>query len=255
MRHYLDYRLIGMFSLLVFVASCGGPPPVEPPAPPPPPVKDEPPPPPAAPTVSLNASPSSIERGDQTSLSWRSTNGTALVIDNGVGNVGLTGEIIVTPSRSTTYTATVTGKGGDARASSRVTVTEPVIDDPVVRSDTELLEESIRKGEIATVYFAYDKAQLSDEARQALQKNALVFRRYPSARFVVEGHCDERGSEEYNLALGDNRSVTVRDFLAGLGVDTSRMEAVSFGEERPADTQKNEAAYARNRRAAFVVRR
>ena len=194
-------------------------------------------------------------RGEQTTLSWSSTNGTSLSIDNGVGNVGLSGQLIVTPNQSTTYTATVSSKGGESRASSRVTVTEPVVEAPIVRSDIELLEESIKSGKVGTVYFGYDKAELSEESQQILRKNAAVFQRYPSARFVIEGHCDERGSDEYNLALGDKRSATVQSFLAGLGVSTSRMEAVSFGEERPNSTEKTEAGYAKNRRAAFTISR
>jgi peptidoglycan-associated lipoprotein len=254
MRKYLDYRLILIFSLLVFAGSCKTPPPVEPP---PPPIVEEqpPPPPPPSPTVAITASSNSIVRGEQTTLSWSSMNGASLSIDNGVGNVGLSGQLIVTPNQSTTYTATVKGNGGEARASSRVTVTEPVVEAPIVRSDSELLEESIKSGKVGTIYFGYDKAALSDESQEILRKNAAVLKRYSSARFVIEGHCDERGSDEYNLALGDKRSATVRSFLAGLGVSASRMESVSFGEEKPASTEKTEAGYAKNRRAAFTVNR
>lgn len=206
----------------------------------------------APPTVSLSASPSTIDVGEQTTLSWNSENGTSLGINQGIGNVRPSGKIVVSPSQSTTYTAIVKGPGGEARASSRVTVLEP---QPVavVKPDAEQLRDLIRQDKIKLVFFAYDKAQLSAKAKATLQKNALIFRKYPNARLIVEGHCDERGSEEYNLALGDRRAIAVRDYLSQLGVEQGRMEPVSFGEERPSDTRRNEEAYASNRRAEFSI--
>ncbi len=204
------------------------------------------------PTVSLLATPGTIDLGEQTTLSWNSENGTSLVIDNGIGNVRPSGEIVVSPSQSTTYTAIVMGPGGEARASSRVTVLEARTDD-VVKPDAEVLRDLIRQNKVKLVFFAYDKAQLSAGAKATLQQNALIFREYPNVKLIVEGHCDERGSEEYNLALGDRRAIAVRDYLSQLGVKPGRMQSVSFGEERPADTRGNEEAFARNRRAEFSL--
>ena len=192
-------------------------------------------------------------RGEQTTLSWSSTNGTSLSIDNEVGNVALSGQLIVTPNQSTTYTATVSGKGGEARASSRVTVTEPVVEAPIVRSDIELLEESIKSGKVGTVYFGYDKAELSEESQAVLRKNAAVFQRYPSARFVIEGHCDERGSDEYNLALGQRRANVIANAIMSYSPDSKLAQIFSYGEEFPLILGSNKKAWGKNRRVEFTL--
>ena len=245
-----------LFWGLILIPACNPTPVVVPPDPPPPTdtgTKDPVEPPPPAPTVSLTASPGTIERGEQTALKWSSENGTSLVIDNGIGNVRPTGKIVISPGQSTTYMATARGRGGEARASTRVTVLDPRPKDPIPLSAERQLEAKIQDGTIKLVHFAYDKAQLTTAATDTLRKNALIFRQYPDAGFVVEGHCDERGSEEYNLALGDRRAIAVRDYLIQLGIQRGRMQAVSFGEEQPLDTRKNEQAFARNRRAQFSL--
>jgi peptidoglycan-associated lipoprotein len=103
------------------------------------------------------------------------------------------------------------------------------------------------------VFFEYDSADLTPEARRILEENAKWFRRYPEARITVEGHCDERGTEEYNLALGDRRANAAADYLVQLGVETDRLDRISFGEERPFVEGTTEAAYAKNRRAHFFA--
>ena len=245
-----------LFLGLILVPACNPKP--RPARPDPPPTRTETPdpdlPPAPAPTVSLAATPGTIERGEHTSLKWSSKDGTSLVIDNGIGNVRATGEIVISPGESTTYMATVRGRGGEDRASTRVTVLDPPTRDPgVLSSEQELLGGKIQDGTIKLVYFAYDKAQLSATAKETLQHNAIHFRQHPTVKFVVEGHCDERGSEEYNLALGDRRGIAVRDFLIQLGIQRGRMQAVSYGEEQPLDNRKNEKAFARNRRAQFTL--
>ncbi len=103
------------------------------------------------------------------------------------------------------------------------------------------------------VYFAFDKYDLSPEARATLQKQAVWLRRYPSVTVTVEGHTDERGTREYNLALGERRANSVRDYLVALGVDTSRIKTISYGKERPVALGSTEEAWAKNRRAVTVV--
>ncbi len=207
-----------------------------------------------APTVALEVTPSSIDRGQQTTLNWSSTNAGSIVIDNGVGNVSETGSIVVSPLDSTTYTAVATGPGGQAQASARVTVVRPREDVPVVSTDVDNLRKAIEDGRVQDVFFAYDKADLSDAALTILKENAIWLRRFPAAKVVIEGHCDERGTEEYNLALADRRALAVSDFLVKAGVDASQLETVPFGEERPFDPGHTEAAWAKNRRAHFTVR-
>ena len=109
-------------------------------------------------------------------------------------------------------------------------------------------------GRLADIRFEYDSAALTDEARTILEKHALWLQGQRELRVIVEGYCDERGTVEYNLALGEQRARAVRDYLASLGVAAARLKVVSYGKERPLDPGSDEAAMARNRRAHFNVR-
>ena len=115
--------------------------------------------------------------------------------------------------------------------------------------------ETLEGGPLDDILFDYDQATLSDAARATLEKHALWLQNHRSAKVMVEGHCDERGTAEYNLALGDQRAQATRDYLVSLGVDQGRLNTVSYGKERPLDPLNSEAAYSRNRRAHFVVSR
>jgi peptidoglycan-associated lipoprotein len=103
------------------------------------------------------------------------------------------------------------------------------------------------------VFFATDKSDLDAEARSTLQKQAVWLRRYPSVSITIEGHCDERGTREYNLALGERRANAVREYLRNLGVEPARMKTISYGKERPVALGSNEEAWRQNRRAVSVV--
>ena len=106
--------------------------------------------------------------------------------------------------------------------------------------------------DLETVYFDFDEYSIRSDMRDILERNAECLKNRPDYRVVIEGHCDERGTEEYNLALGENRARAVRDFLRDLGVDPSRMEIISYGEARPAVPGHNESAWSRNRRCEFM---
>ena len=110
-------------------------------------------------------------------------------------------------------------------------------------------------GPLGDILFAYDSAALSDEALATLQAHAAWLAQHASARVTIEGHCDERGTVEYNLALGDQRARAVQEYLASRGIPEERLATVSYGKERPLDTGSGEAAWSRNRRAHFVVGR
>ena len=105
--------------------------------------------------------------------------------------------------------------------------------------------------EMVRVHFAFDSAVLSSEAQETLRRNAEFLRQNPETRIAIEGHTDERGTAEYNLALGERRAKSVRDYLVRLGVDASRLETVSYGSEVPLVDERTEAAYDKNRRAQF----
>jgi peptidoglycan-associated lipoprotein len=108
-------------------------------------------------------------------------------------------------------------------------------------------------GPLADIHFAYDSAALSDEARATLERHALWLQNRREAKVTVEGHCDERGTVEYNLALGEQRARAARDYLVSLGVAAARLRTVSYGKERPLDPGNTAEAWAKNRRAHFVV--
>jgi len=101
------------------------------------------------------------------------------------------------------------------------------------------------------VYFDFDQSNLTSESRANLEHNAAVLKEYPDIRVLIEGHCDERGTIEYNLALGSRRALAGRNYLINLGIDPDRLATISYGEERPADPRHNEEAWAKNRRADF----
>lgn len=104
-----------------------------------------------------------------------------------------------------------------------------------------------------TVHFDYDKYDITDEDRGTLQRQATWLQKYPSVRVTVEGHCDERGTREYNLALGARRANAVKEYLVSLGVSSSRLDTISYGKERPICTESNESCWAQNRRGVTTI--
>jgi len=121
--------------------------------------------------------------------------------------------------------------------------------------DFAVSDASGEGGPLADIHFDYDQAALTDEARATLEKHALWMQNHREAKVMVEGHCDERGTVEYNLALGNQRAQVTRDYLASLGVAADRLRTTSYGKERPIDPGHDEGAWARNRRAHFAVSR
>jgi len=114
-------------------------------------------------------------------------------------------------------------------------------------------EHAYRSGLLGDVYFAFDLASLDEAARERLAKNAEFLRQRPEFVVTLEGHCDERGTNDYNLALGERRAQSARDYLVALGVDGSRLRTVSYGEERPACSTSDEGCWQRNRRVHFLL--
>lgn len=128
---------------------------------------------------------------------------------------------------------------------------------PTINPDDEFaardLEELNRESPLQPVFFGYDSAEVDAEGRRVLDANAVVLQRYPTWEITVEGHCDERGTAEYNLALGERRALSARDYLVARGLEADRIRTVSYGKEFPFDPESNEQAWARNRRAHFVI--
>ncbi|MBN2298337.1 MAG: peptidoglycan-associated lipoprotein Pal [Deltaproteobacteria bacterium] len=115
------------------------------------------------------------------------------------------------------------------------------------------IEEEIANFQDRDIYFDFDKFNLSPEARKALAEKASFLNAHPEIKIKIEGHCDERGTREYNLALGERRAKSAQDYLIFLGINPTRTSTITYGEERPVDPEHNEAAWTKNRRAHFVV--
>jgi peptidoglycan-associated lipoprotein len=181
-------------------------------------------------------------------------NATGISIDQGVGTVPANGTRTVTPNASTTYTLTATSPGGNATRAATLTVNLPPPPPkpkpqtpPVKVSGRDMLEREARDA-----FFDYDQSDIRADARSVLTQNADLLKRIfaadPAFRVTLEGHCDERGSAEYNLGLGDRRSTSAKDFLVQLGVPAQMIATISFGKDKPQCSEANEDCYQRNRR-------
>jgi peptidoglycan-associated lipoprotein len=235
--------LLLTLAVAVFTFGCGKKKVASPPPPPPPPPAA------ATPTVTLQASPGSINKGDSSTLSWNSTDATQLSIAPGVGAVTAQGSTKVSPADTTTYTVTATGPGGSSSATATVTVNAPPPPPPPPAQPS--LDELFLK-EVRDAYFDTDKSDLRADARAALSKSADFLKSYPTIKVTIEGHCDERGSTEYNLGLGDRRASAVKQFLVSSGVSADRLNTVSFGKEKPFCMESAEACWQQNRRGHLI---
>jgi len=198
-------------------------------------------PPPAAPTATLAASPDVILQGQSTTLTWQTNNASDITID-GLGTVSASGSKTVMPNSSTTYTLTAKGPGGSQNASARVTVNAKMAAATPSPSDADLFARNVKD-----VLFDYDKANIRTDEAPVAQADASFLLQHPAIKVNVEGHCDDRGSEEYNLALGTSRAETLKKTLLQQGVTVDRIKTISYGKERPFCTEDNEQCWAQNR--------
>jgi peptidoglycan-associated lipoprotein len=235
--------LICTLGALLILGACG-----KKAVPPPPP----PPPPPPSPTASISVNPNTMQAGQTASLTWQTGNATDVSID-GIGAVQPNGSQSVSPSNSTTYHLVAKGPGGSQEATARLTVTPapapPPPPTPSV-SDEDLFSQNVKD-----VYFDYDKADLRGDQQSSIQADAQFLNQHPNINITIEGHCDERGSTDYNLALGDSRASSVKSALTAAGVNASRIKTISYGKEKPFCTESNEACWQQNRRGHFVYQK
>lgn len=254
-KRKISIALLG-FSLFLLAAGCKKK--VAPPPPPPPPKEEPPPPPPPKPSISqFVAEPSTIERGQSATLRWRVANATDISIDHGIGAVQAQGSRRVFPSESTTYTLSAKGPGGQDSRTASITVTVPPPPPPPPPVKPKVTVSEMLERNVQDAYFDFDKSSIREDAQVTLTRDAdalkNIFQEFPDARIVIEGHCDERGSAEYNLGLGDRRATSARDFLVQLGVPSSRLTTISYGKERPQCTESTEECWQLNRRVHFSV--
>ena len=168
--------------------------------------------------------------------------------------------VATAPPPTTGPTAFPASTGGGAPAPAPTPPLPPMIDDaPVVSRpagdwNTKPVEAiNAPDGPLRPVFFLYDSDELDETARKILTANAEVLKRYGTWAITIEGHCDERGTAEYNLALGDRRALVTKSYLQSMGISADRLRTVSYGKEFPLDPGQNEAAYTKNRRAQLMV--
>jgi peptidoglycan-associated lipoprotein len=202
----------------------------------------------AAPTAQLTANPTVISAGDQVQLSWNTTNATSVSID-GIGDVPSSGVKTVNPTESTSYHLVATGAGGTAESTAQVSVNAPPA---VVVPTTTMSPEEEFKANMQDVFFDYDTYDVRVDAQATLAHDASYLTSHTDVKVVIGGYCDERGSNEYNLALGQNRADAVKKALVAAGIATDRLRVVSYGKEKPFCSESTEVCWQENRRAGFT---
>ena len=202
-----------------------------------------------APTAQFSATPAQIAAGDQVQLSWHTTEATTVSID-GIGDVPTSGVKTVTPSASTIYHLVAKGDGGSAEATARVIVSAP----PAVEVPTTTMSaEEAFKASVQDIFFDYDTYDIRADSQGTLSKDASYLASHPDVKVVIGGYCDERGSNEYNLALGQNRADAARNALITAGVAASRIRVISYGKEKPFCSESTEECWQLNRRDGFTI--
>jgi peptidoglycan-associated lipoprotein len=196
-------------------------------------------------------SPDTIQAGQSATLSWQTSNATDVSID-GIGAVQPSGSQQVNPTDSTTYHLTAKGSGGTQDATTRLTVAPPAA---ITAPPPSATEEDLFGQTVKDVYFDYDKSDIRPDQQSAIQSDAQFLNQHSNINFTVEGHCDSRGSTEYNLALGDQRASSVKSALVSAGLSANRVKIISYGKEKPFCMEENESCWQQNRRGHFVYQK
>ncbi len=209
-------------------------------------------PPPPQPKATLSVSPESIQRGGSATLTWSTQDATSVNID-GIGSVQPNGSQTVSP---TSFHHLPPHRARAPAASPRQPPASPSFEPPPppppqaalpTPSEAELFAQSVKD-----IYFDYDRYDLRADDQAIINADAAFLKAHPSIRFTIEGHCDERGSTDYNLALGDNRANAARDALVKAGVAADQIKVISYGKEKPFCTESTEECWQQNRRDHFV---
>lgn len=243
-------------SLSFFAVGCKKPTPIAKttptaptPAPPPPEVK------PAPAVRFFSVEPSSITAGQSATIRWAVEPGATVTI-TGMGTLPAEGSRSVSPTSTTTYRLSAVGPGGTTERSVTLNVSPaPPPDRPAPPSRVPVSISEMVSSMLSDLYFDYDQSDVREDSKAVLNKNAealkSIFVAYPNGIVTIEGHCDERGSAEYNLGLGDRRSSSTKEYLVNLGVPADKLKVISYGKEKPACSDSNESCFQKNRRAHF----
>lgn len=209
------------------------------------------------PTASITADPLAIDLGSTVVLNWRTTNATVVTID-GIGQVPINGTQTVSPSNSTNFHLVAKGDGGSIEANVRVTVRVPVTEQSlgtVVGPSSKTISDAEFQSNVKDMFFDYDSFDLRPDAQASAAQAAAFLVQHPDVRILVGGYADERGSAEYNLALGENRANSAKNGLVTAGVAPARIRVISYGKEKQFCTESTEACWQENRRAQFTIDR
>ena len=220
---------------LVLLAGCPSKTPV---------AKTSPPPASPAPTANIDVTPASVQAGEPITITWKTENATDVSIEQ-LGAVDPNGSQKLVPAESTTYRLTAKGPGGSQESVARVTVVASSTTASASGEEAMLSDSSTR----LDVFFDTDDFSIRSDQVGTIKSDADFLKAHTDLNIVVEGHCDELGSVEYNLALGDRRALEVKTALEKAGINTARMRTISYGKERPLCGEQTEACWKSNRRA------
>jgi peptidoglycan-associated lipoprotein len=210
-----------------------------------------PPPPPKAVTATLSANPTSIEAGQSSTLTWSTENATDVALDG--NKVDPSGSQTVSPTQTTTYHLTAKGAAGTQEATAQVSVAAKPTPAPTpAATPTPVSDDQLFAQMVKDVFFDYDKSDLRPDAQQALAQAAQVIKQ-KGWRVQIEGNCDDRGSTEYNLALGERRADAAKQALQQNGVSADALKTISYGKEKPQCTESNDDCWQKNRRDHFSL--
>jgi peptidoglycan-associated lipoprotein len=238
--------LLASLAALITIAGCHKKPA---PPPPPPPLANTAP----APTAEITATPTAIHPGDGIVLTWHTTNATEVSIE-GLGQVATSGTQNVRPAVSTNYHLIARGDGGSTDATARVTVEASAPPPPSNINESDMDDAAFHQN-VQDLFYDYDSYDVRADAQSTIQKDAAFLNQHTGVKVVIGGYCDERGSTEYNLALGENRANAAKQALVSAGVSPDRLRTVSYGKEKQFCTDHSETCWQQNRRAQFSVDR
>ncbi len=243
MNNYKKNSALAAAALVAFLITTGChhkeanvPPPPEPPAATAP-----------APTANITVTPDSITPGQSAVLNWTTTNATDVSID-GIGAVETSGTKTVSPTETATYHLVARGDGGSTDATATLTVAAPAAAAPPQQLTEAEFEQNVKP-----IFFDYDSYSVRSDAQSIISQDASFLQSHPDAKILIAGYCDDRGSAEYNLALGQNRANSAKTALTQAGVDASRIRTISYGKEKQFCTEQNESCWQQNRRAQFSL--
>ncbi|HEY4045367.1 MAG TPA: peptidoglycan-associated lipoprotein Pal [Acidobacteriaceae bacterium] len=237
-------RITHLVAVVALGAAAGCHKKAAPPPPPAPPAETSP-----QPTANITVAPTTIDSGGSAVLSWKTTDATEVSID-GIGTVNSNGTQNVSPTQSTTYHLIARGPGGSTDATARLTVNAAA---PQAQAAPAAVDEQAFEQNVKPAFFDYDSYDIRPDAQSILSQDAAYLAQHPTLKIVVGGYCDDRGSAEYNLALGENRANAAKQSLVNAGVAPDRIRTVSYGKEKQFCSEENENCWQQNRRAGFSL--